>query len=117
MINGDKPLVRLEKDGSLTAFGTPWNGKECWGCNASAKLAAVCFIERGEVNSIERVPEEEAIDRLIHQLYLRGSRQSVMQQLMLMDGLVKGVPFYRLYCNISREAAQLSYHTMKQQAR
>ena len=117
VINGDKPLVRLEKDGSLTAFGTPWNGKECWGCNASAKLAAVCFIERGEVNSIERVPEEEAIDRLIHQLYLRGSRQSVMQQLMLMDGLVKGVPFYRLYCNISREAAQLSYHTMKQQAR
>ena len=113
VVNGDKPLVRLEEDGTLTAFGTPWNGKECWGNNISAPLAAVCFIERGETNTIRTVEEGEAIDRLIHQLYLRGPKQSVACQLALMDGFVKGVDFYLLHCNISAEAAQLSYSTMK----
>jgi hypothetical protein len=113
VLNGDKPLIRLMDDGSLVAYGTPWNGKEDWGANISAPLAAICFIERGETNSISRVDGGEVIDRLIHQLHLRGSRQSVACQLGLIDGLVKGVPFYRLYCNISLEAAQLSYSTMR----
>lgn len=113
VLNGDKPLYRLEADGSLTVFGTPWNGKENWGVNASAPLAAVCFIERGETNSIEPAKEEDVIARLMHQLYLRGSRESMVRQLMLMDALVRGVPYYVLHCNISDEAALLSYQTMK----
>ena len=113
VVNGDKPLIRLEEDGSLTAFGTPWNGKENWGNKISAPLAAVCFIERGETNAIFPVEEGEAIDRLVHQLYLRGPRQSVIRQLALMDSFVKAVPFYRLQCTISDEAAHLSYTTMK----
>lgn len=113
VLNGDKPLIRLEDDGSLTAFGTPWNGKENWGANISAPIAAVCFIERGETNAICRVGEDEIIDRLLHQLYLRGSKLAVAQQLALMDGFVRGVPFYRLQCTISTEAAQLSYQTMR----
>ena len=113
VLNGDKPLIRLEPDGSLTVCGTPWQGKENWGANTSAPLAAVCFIERGEENRIERADDGEVIDRLIHQLYLRGSRQSVAQQLILMDGLVRAVPYYVLHCNISNEAAWLSWSTMQ----
>lgn len=113
VLNGDKPLIRLENDGTLTAFGTPWNGKENWGENISAPLAGVCFIERGKENSIQTVSQGEIVDRLIHQLYLRGSGQSVMKQLSLMDGFVRGVPFYLLHCNISREAAELSWSTMR----
>ena len=70
VLNGDKPLFRVEPDGSITAFGTPWNGKENWGENISARLAAVCFIERGETNTIRCAPEDDAIGRLMHQLYL-----------------------------------------------
>lgn len=113
VLNGDKPLYRLEEDGSLTAFGTPWNGKENWGENISAPLAAVCFIERGEQNSIRRAEEDDVVNRLMHQLYLRGSRQSVNQQLVLMDALVRAVPYYVLSCNISDEAALLAWNTMK----
>ncbi len=113
VLNGDKPLFRLEDDGSLTAFGTPWNGKENWGENISAPLAAVCFIERGEQNKIVPAEEDDAINRLMHQLYLRGSRQSVNQQLMLMDALVKAVPYYVLSCNISDEAALLAWEAMR----
>lgn len=114
VLNGDKPLYRVEADGSITVFGTPWNGKENWGENISAKLAAICFIERGSENRIVRAEETDAIGRLMHQLYLRGSRDSVNRQLILMDALVRAVPYYVLSCNISDEAALLSWNTMKQ---
>ena len=113
VLNGDKPLYRLEDDGSLTVFGTPWNGKENWGENISAPLAAICFIERGVENSIRRADEEDAVARLMHQLYLRGSRDSVTKQLILMDALVRGVPYFVLACNISDEAALLAWNTMR----
>lgn len=113
VLNGDKPLLRVETDGSVTAFGTPWNGKENWGENISAPLRAICFIERGEVNSIRRATQEDAIGRLVHQLYLRGTRASVDKQLTLMDALVRAVPFWVLSCTISDEAAKVAYEAMK----
>lgn len=113
VLNGDKPLFRIEEDGGVTVFGTPWNGKENWGENISAPLAAICFIERGEQNSIKRAAEADAVGRLLHQLYLRGSRESVNRQLLLMDALIRAVPYYVLRCNISKEAALLSFGTMK----
>ncbi len=113
VLNGDKPLFRIEDDGSVTAFGTPWNGKEDWGENISAPLAAVCFLERGAENSIRPADEADAIGRLMHQLYVHGSRATVNRQLALMDALIRAVPFYVLACNISDEAALLSYSTMK----
>ena len=113
VLNGDKPLYRLEEDGSFTVFGTPWNGKENWGENISAPLAAICFIERGEQNSIRSATADEKVERLMHQLYLRGERTSVTRQLIMMDALVNGVPFYVLSCNISEEAARVAYEAMR----
>ena len=113
VLNGDKPLMRIMDDGSVVAYGTPWNGKENWGTNISAPLAAVCFIERGAENSIRRAEESEMIARLVHQLYLRGEREMVSKQLTLIDSFVRGVPCYILACNISDEAALLSYNTMR----
>ena len=113
VLNGDKPLFRLEEDGSLTAFGTPWNGKENWGENISAPLAAICFIERGERNAIRVAEDEEVLLRIVHQLYLRGGKASVEKRLLLMDALVRAVPYYVLSCTISDEAAHLAYSTMR----
>ena len=113
VLNGDKPLIHMDEDGTAIAYGTPWNGKENWGENTSAPLRAVCFIERGKVNTIEKIPQSEAISRICHQLYLRGERDSVVKQLSLMNDLLKAVPFYLLHCNISDEAALVAYNAMK----
>ena len=112
VLNGDKPLFRVEEDGSITAFGTPWNGKENWGENISAPLAAVCFLTRGAENSIRAAREEEILPRLMHQYYLRGARASVEQRLVMLDALVKAVPYFVLSCTISDEAALVSYGAM-----
>lgn len=113
VLNGDKPLYRLEQDGGFTVFGTPWNGKENWGENISAPLAAICFLERGAENSIRPATSEETLERLMHQLYLRGDRGAVTRQLMLMDALLKGARFFVLSCNISEEAARVAWAAMR----
>lgn len=112
VLNGDKPLYRLEKDGTLTVFGTPWQGKENWGYPGKAKLSAICFLERGEENRIRHANEDEIISKIIHQLLLRGSRELVNRQLAILDQLIHAVPYYILQCNISDEAALLAYRAM-----
>ena len=114
VLNGDKPLMRLEENGVITAFGTPWNGKENWGENISAPLSGVCFLERGAENAIRPARPTEIVQRLMHQLYLRGSRELVNRQLAMMNHFVQSVPFYVLACTISDEAALLAWNTMNQ---
>lgn len=112
VLNGDKPLYRIEPDGGVTACATPWNGKENWGTPRNAPLAGICFIERGEENSIRRATPEEVLPRLFEQIYIKGERSSVEQRLQLLDALLKQVPFYVLQCTVSDEAAGLAYATM-----
>ena len=113
VLNGDKPLYRINENGSVTAYGTPWNGKEGWGINAKAPLGGVCFLERGEENAIRKATEEEILAKIPHQLYLRGTRTSVDLQLQLLNRFVTAVPYYILSCTISEEAARVAYAAMK----
>ena len=59
MINDDKPLLRIT-DAGATVFGTPWNGKHRLGTNGSAPVRAICVLERGVQNNIERIGPKEA---------------------------------------------------------
>ena len=115
VLNGDKPLYRVSENGDVTACGTPWNGKENWGANLTAPLAAICFIERGSSNRIRRATEAEILPRLMEQLYMQGSMQSVTRRLALLNALVNHIPFYVLECTVSEEAAQLAFATMSAQ--
>lgn len=116
VLNGDKPLYRVEADGSVIACGTPWNGKENWGENRKAPLAGICFVERGETNEIRRVDADEILPQLFEQQYMEGSRESVGARLMLLHALVQKTPFYILKCTVSDEAAITAYAAMRPDA-
>ena len=113
IINGDKPILRY-RDGRFIAYGTPWCGKEGWQRNASAPLAAICFLERSEENRIRRMTSSEAIDRVFHQLLRPKTAAEMDATLSLTDTLLREVPIYLLGCNISEEAARLAYQTLSQ---
>ena len=112
IINGDKPILRRAQDGSFTAYGTPWCGKEGWNENRSAPLAAICFIERSAENYIHRLPPEKAVDRILQQLLRPKTAKEMDMTLALTDTLLRTVPIFVLGCNISREAAELSFSTL-----
>lgn len=111
-INDDKPIIRFI-DGAFYVYGTPWNGKHHLDTDARAKIKAICEIRRGEKNSIERVSPKDMVGVVFNQT-LRPEELADMEKfLALTDKLLTSVPLYRLHCNISAEAAELSYNTMK----
>lgn len=115
VINGDKPIVRLHREGDRTsyiAYGTPWSGKEGLQNNISAPLAGLCFIRQCPQNHIRRLTPSEAARNIFHQFLIPKDAQGVIKLMQHADGLVRSVPAYELACNISREAAQLSFETM-----
>lgn len=111
VINGDKPILRV-KDGKIYAYGTPWCGKEGWNTNTSAPLTALCFLERSPDNYIHPLDSGEALDRIMHQLLRPRGIAEMDLTLQFTDLLLRTVPTFVLGCNISHEAAELSFRTL-----
>ncbi len=111
MINDDKPIIRFV-DGKFYVYGTPWNGKHRLDTNMRAEIKAICRISQAKENSIRKVNGAEMLMTVLNQT-LRPPEEKAMDKLLaLIDRMLKSVDLYFLGCNISREAAELSYKTM-----
>lgn len=111
MVNDDKPLLRIGADG-VQVCGTPWNGKHNLGTNCVVPLKAICILERGQENRIERLPAGQALPFLLQQSYRPEDPRAMPQLLKLLNHMTEHVAFYRLQCNMDPEAAKLAYETM-----
>lgn len=105
LLNDDTPVVG-KKDNKFLAWGSPWSGKTEINENKSAPLAAVVFLNRGEKNSIERLSFNEALSYLMGQARKIPVKEDMEKVFSICFALAKGVPVYKLYCNISREAVE-----------
>lgn len=112
MINDDKPLLRVTKDG-VFACGTPWNGKHRLGCNKIVPLKAICILERDRTNHIEKISAKEALPMLIQQSFRTGNSADTMLLLDLLEQIISKTSLYRLGCNVEPEAAHVSYDGMQ----
>jgi hypothetical protein len=111
VLNGDKPLIDMKTD-IPTVYGTPWDGKEHLSRNTNLPLGGIVLIERSESNSIEPIGSSDALKILLSQCYRPNNpdaMQHVLNSLIKLSGSVK---FYKLKCNISKEAAVLSHSTL-----
>lgn len=108
VINGDKPILQLANDGFI-AYGTPWQGKEGWGCNCKAPLKGLCFLEQAKQNSIRRLTPSEVSGLLFRQVLLPMEEEQVEKTLELIDRLIMTTPAYLLQCDISEEAVKTSF--------
>ena len=112
VVNGDKPILQYEKEGFIV-HGTPWQGKERWGCNTSAPLRGLCFLEQAKENSIKKLSPTEVSSRLFMQILLPQEENAVEKTLELADKLISSTPAYLLRCNISKEAVKTSYEALR----
>lgn len=116
IINGDKPVLSVEKTGTgsvqATAWGTPWAGKENWQKNSSVPLKGICFLEQSKENRIFRLRPEACILRLMKQVYLPSDEKAAGCTLELLDKMISTVPLYLLKCDISEEAVRVSFEAL-----
>lgn len=108
IINGDKPILSFGEE-DIRVHGTPWRGKEGWGCNADASVGGVVFLERSKTNRIERLVPSEALDEMLRQVFLPREDGSLLSTLELVDQLLQTTPLYRLKCDMTKEAVVCSF--------
>ncbi|MDY5577566.1 MAG: hypothetical protein SPF70_08910 [Lachnospiraceae bacterium] len=112
MINDDKPLFKIEED-SVWAYGTPWDGKHRISTNTKAEIKALCILERGKENSIQKESFFDAYPFILNQTYRPDDEQGMAKTLELVNKMMNLLPVYKMKCNISREAAEMAYNAMK----
>lgn len=111
ILNGDKPLISTNGSEALV-YGTPWDGKEHQSQNKCLPLGGIVLIERNDTNSITPIPSDEALKILLSQCH-RPEKPQAMQHVL--NGIIKlsdTVRFFKLKCNVSKEAALLSFNTL-----
>lgn len=107
VVNGDKPLIDMN---TLDVYGTPWAGKEKYNTNTHVPLAGLVLLERGACNEITPVSFHEALPGLLVQCHIPdGAEASVLPLL----GRLKGVPSFRLKCNMEPESALVAYEALR----
>lgn len=112
IINDDKPAIR-RIDGRFYACGTPFSGSTPLNNNIIVPLKAICFIERGDHNFIERITDNSfIIHKLLSQTLRRTGNDKTVKLLEILDALIKEIPFYRLKCLPDEDAARLAYEVM-----
>ncbi len=112
MVNDDKPLIRLTKDGAVIC-GTPWDGKHHLSSRTEVPLKAICLLERAAENSIRPAGLYECYPMLLQQVYRPMDGAAMKKTLELIDRLAASVSLWRLGCNMDPEAARISYNAMK----
>lgn len=113
IINGDKPIVRVH-NGEVVVYGTPWRGKEGYGCNTNAPLGGVFLLGRGEVNSVEKATVTEAVRILLTQMYTTKNKADMQKLLAIIDKIVAFAPVFSLKCNMDISAAETALSAVEE---
>lgn len=108
IVNGDKPLLRVREDG-VDVCATPWSGKERLHKNQIVPLKALCLLRRGETNRIEKVEAKDYMNLIMQQVYLPRNAKALNETFDLLDKMLRLVPVYVLYCDISEDAVRTSF--------
>ena len=110
MVNDDKPFLRF-KDEGIFVCGSPWSGKHGLDTNTEVPLKAICLLERGTENQIFR-PETSIAYFLLQQSYRPMDARKAPKYMEMVDTLASSTELWQMRCNMSPEAATVSYTAM-----
>ena len=105
IINGDKPILRRQSDGTYLAYGTPWCGKEGQGINAAVPLCGICLLSRGSRDLIKPVTVASYVDGIIRQVVFPTDTPSMIRGAHLLGDLIRTVPAIAAECTPTPNAA------------
>lgn len=109
VVNGDKPLIKIQ-DNEITAYGTPWCGKEKMATNTKVPLEAIVLMERNERNLIEEISFGQAYPFLIQQTYLPHDPEKAKKTLDRLYHLYGKVHIYRFrFDNYADDCFDVAY--------
>lgn len=115
ILNGDKPILRLEADGRLWVYPSPWQGKENMGSMRCAPLGGVIVLQQGVVNSVRRLRPVEAVAPLYLQFLFPGETEETVRRVCALEScLIDQVPVWHMVNRGDVDSAKLCINTMLQ---
>ena len=112
VISGDKPILRLEKDRTITVFPSPWNGKEFWGGRKEGTLKGVILLEQGKENIIQRMTPENALIPILQQfLYMTAEETGIRTMCRITDAMLTNIPVFS-YINRGDDLSSVQLNTL-----
>ena len=109
IVNGDKPIIRFDREGTPIAYGTPWAGKEGWQRNVGVPLHSIVILRRGETDRLLPISREEAALELLGQILIGETESEAAASMEMLDRLIASVDLRVLYCTPTEEAARVAY--------
>jgi len=113
LLNDDNPILKVEKDGTVRVYGSPWSGKTPCYKAEDVPVGAIVRIRQAPENRIQRLPVIQAYASIM------ASASSFRPFSTLAEGwhrtlsaLAGRVPCFILDCLPDRDAAQLCYETV-----
>lgn len=106
IINDDMPVVKYIGD-KWYLCGSPWSGKTEINVNKKVPLKGIVFLERGDVNTIEKIYAPDSVFRLMKQTLIPPGKDLTSVAMANISKLLSTVQVYRLKCTISEEAPKV----------
>ena len=113
LLNDDNPVLRLEKDGTVRVYGTPWSGKTPCYKAQDVPVGAVVRIRQAPENRIQPLSGVQAYASLMASASaFRPFKELADGWHRTLETLVGKVPCYVLDCLPDQAAAELCYRTV-----
>ena len=113
LLNDDNPIVKVEEDGSVSVYGSPWSGKTPCYNNRSVKAGAFVRLRQWPENIIRRSSQLEAYASLYPSCSgLRQIKAYADGMHSTIEHVIGRVPSYELDCLPDAGAAHLCSSTI-----
>jgi hypothetical protein len=113
VLNDDHPILRVDQDGTIIAYGSPWSGKTPCYRNAQFPLAAMVRITQAPENAIKRLSLIESYASFTSSCTTMKWERALMDNMhATIERIITTIPCYRLDCRPDEEAARLCWSTV-----
>lgn len=114
LLNDDSPFIKVEKDGSVMVYGSPWSGKTPCYKNEQHHLYGIVRLSQAPYNKIRKLSPMESIGALLPSAppMLNYCDETTDALYGYISDILETVPVYHLECLPDTAAAELSHDTL-----
>ncbi|GAA4168124.1 hypothetical protein [Sphingobacterium ginsenosidimutans] len=110
LLNDDNPLMRVNQDGEVSIYGTPWSGKTSCYVAEQKTLKAIVRLEQGDCNRLTWITGKEAFLTLVPSvLSFRWNKDAYNLMLDSLEQVVQFVSIGAFTCMANAESANYCY--------
>jgi hypothetical protein len=116
LLNDDSPFLRVEAEGNIQVYGSPWSGKTPCYKNIHTPVAAFVRLSQAPYNRIQRLTGIEAIGALLPSCPFAFAYDKQLSESIysILSCALQQAPVYHLECLPDADAARLVFTTLEQ---